>query len=800
VEWHWPRDVRRHVVVPPGHCLLVLSPSRFAATIRDGKTALRRESSLQQTDGGHFTVILPPGNGASRDLALDMEVYQDGVVRRESARLIYPVAGDGPVVRTSFPVQEVVRKDLYAVATNGLGGMAQVRGAWGEIRSQYDALLAANLHESCPVDRQVLLTRCRAWLVREDYSQELTHDCLDMFSSSPGGPITWHFNVPAGRGHTVGLTAELDMADGQNAIALRFRRQESEQDEEDLDAAVPVRLIVRPDVEDRINHAKTQAASGAEGSWPHAVSARADGFAFSPSGQHRLDVRLSSGTFTAQPEWTYNVPHPVEADRGLGERSDLFSPGYFEADLAGGETITLHAAALERGEEAARRSLALHGPGRTHSNLPLEAETLSRQRGVSPSRPKSGVPFTGETAHAAIREFIVRRDDSRTIIAGYPWFLDWGRDTLICLRGVIAAGMTAEAEDILVQFARFERDGTLPNMIRGDDDSDRDTSDAPLWFFVACRDLVLRQGNREFLDRDCGGRPLSAVLRSIAESYARGTPNGIKMDPASGLVYSPSHFTWMDTNHPPGTPRQGYPIEIQALWHCALQFLATIDPDGEWSSLADKVRTSIHDLYPLSPSPLHSAIGNRQSAFLSDCLHAEPGQPAAQAEADDALRPNQLLAITLGAVDDPALCAGITRATSELLVPGGIRSLADRPVQRPIPVSNHGRMLNDPLNPYWGQYRQDEDTRRKPAYHNGTAWTWIFPSYSEALVMTYGEAARPAALSLLTAGERILDSGCVGHVPEIMDGDAPHAQRGCGAQAWGATELHRVLALLGGTP
>ena len=132
-----------------------------------------------------------------------------------------------------------------------------------------------------------------------------------------------------------------------------------------------------------------------------------------------------------------------------------------------------------------------------------------------------------------------------------------------------------------------------------------------------------------------------------------------------------------------------------------------------------------------------------------------------------------------------------------LLIPGAIRSLADREVTYPLEVHNGVHRLNDPLHPYWGHYRGDEDTRRKPAYHNGTAWTWPFPSYSEALYMTYGETAREAALAILGSSAELVAHGCVGQLPEILDGSTPHAQRGCGAQAWGATELYRVLSVFG---
>jgi starch synthase (maltosyl-transferring) len=284
---------------------------------------------------------------------------------------------------------------------------------------------------------------------------------------------------------------------------------------------------------------------------------------------------------------------------------------------------------------------------------------------------------------------------------------------------------------------------------------------------------------------DCGGRPLSEVLRSIAIHYAGGTANGIRMDESSGLIFSPAHFTWMDTNFPAGTPRQGYPIEIQALWHAALSLLSGFDSDRRWSSLADNVKASILRHY-CRPG----------QAFLSDCLHADAGIPAASAQADDALRPNQLLAICLGAIQDPAVSAAALSACEELLVPGAIRSLADRPVRHNLPILLGGRILNDPHRPYWGQYRGDENTRRKPAYHNGTAWTWQFPSYAEAIFRLYGERGRRTALSLLGASVELLQQQCLGHIAELIDGDAPHPPRGTPAQAWSVTELYRVLALL----
>jgi starch synthase (maltosyl-transferring) len=388
-----------------------------------------------------------------------------------------------------------------------------------------------------------------------------------------------------------------------------------------------------------------------------------------------------------------------------------------------------------------------------------------------------------DAAARAQSAFIVNRDEYKTVIAGYPWFLDWGRDTLIALRGIIAAGRFAEARAILLQFAKFEQHGTLPNMIRGEDHSNRDTSDAPLFFFVAVSDLMNAEGNGSFLDEDEGGRTVREVLLSIVRGYMRGTPNGIHMDSASGLIFSPSHFTWMDTNYPAGTPREGYPVEIQALWIHALKMSAGLDRRAGFASKAEQAARSLRQLF---------VINDGEEQYLADCLCAAPGQSAKDAVKDDALSPNQLLALTLGAISDHKLCKSVLVALDELLVPGGIRSLADRKVRCERPIWWNNKLLNVPTRPYIGRYIGDEDTRRKPAYHNGTAWTWLFPSYCEAVFATFGESARRAALSLLSSSSMLMNEGCLLHVPEILDGDTPHTERGCGAQAWGATELYRV--------
>ena len=758
VTWTWPSDRQRCVMVPPEHLLLIKCPYSFDIRLEHDEKVVRFERSIMDAAGSYFVLLMPVLTpDITERYKLEFRVYEEGVCKRVFSELRYLA----PVERlqvSKVSDQEVVRRnDLYALCTNGRGAMAQVSGRWGEIRSQYDAFLAANLNLDCPDDRHVMFTRCRAWLVYRDYSQELNLGCLHTFGALSDDLVEWKMRIPCGMGHTVGLNIRLNLVEGRNAVLLEFGR-ELACSAGCLPDDEAVQLILRPDVEDRNFHTVTKAMHGAEKRWPDAVESGGDGFVFAPDKGRALSVVLPGSKFVFEPEWSYMVAHPVEGERGLDGSSDLFSPGYFSVDMSGGESCLLQADI---------------GVGDVLSIKEREPESVDSLSLL-------------EVARLAIAPFVVKRDESLTVIAGYPWFLDWGRDTLICLRGMLSADMLVESKEILLQFARFEEGGTLPNMIRGNDQSNRDTSDAPLWFIVSCADLCRKVGDREFLAADCGGRLVGDVVRSIVNGYMQGTANGIKMDPASGLVFSPSHFTWMDTNHPAGTPRVGYPIEIQALWFAAVSFMAEVEPDGEWAELALRVRGSVVELF-----------GGSADIGLSDCLHCSGFGSASVAVADDAVRPNQLFAVTLGLIDEKGICRDILNACESLLVPGAIRSLADREVEHPLEIrKSDGGLLNDPHRPYWGHYRGDEDTRRKPAYHNGTAWSWVFPSYSEAMVMVYGDAARGAAGALLGSSVEVIEHGCIGQVPEVIDGNAPHVQRGCGAQAWGATELYRVLGMM----
>lgn len=763
----WPRDTRRTVPVPHGCQLLVTAPYPFRLDLPGGPREQAVQLPVEGVPPGTWCVLLPTFTvGSCLEKRATITVFSPGGTRHDTLPLLFLPPLEAARVRTVIGGDDV-RADyarcagapsafgeprraftpFTAVLANKTGAAAQVRAAWPCIRSQYDALLALNLDPSVPVDRTVFWTRCRAWLVHAGFSYEINVDCLHTFRVDPAGRFAeWTFRVPCGFGRWVPIVFTLSLATIRSAVRLRVTRLKSRETDV-LSAREDVRVILRPDIEWRSFHQPTKAFTGPEKEWPAAVQTTADGFTF-----YQAVMRVEDGTYHAGPEWTYMVSHEEEAERGLEAAGDLFSPGWFEMPLPEGGAASLTAGIFD-------------------------TETAWPDTTPAPD----SLPLV-EAVAASLPLYIVKRDALKTVIAGYPWFLDWGRDTLIALRGLIADGQTDDALAILTEFGRFEKDGTLPNIIHGNTVGNYDTSDAPLWFCAVAADLIGALGAKTVLNHVVRkGRTLRDVIRSILDHYREGTPNGMKMDPASGLVYSPPHFTWMDTNYPAATPREGYPVEIQALWIAALRMAGKYLAPA-YGELAERARRSLLAYFPLT------------GGGLADCLRAKPGLAAADAEVEDAIRPNQLYVLSLGILDgrDPQ-ASEILRACGQLLIPGAIRSLADAPVQCEQPVWRDGVLLNDPSRPYWGYYRGDEDTRRKPAYHNGTAWTLPFPLFAEALLRVYGKGAMPAAGSLLASAVELLENGCLGQLPEICDGDAPHFARGCCAQAWGMSELLRVL-------
>jgi glycogen debranching enzyme/glycosidase len=790
-------DRRRVTLVPPGHWLLIQDSAPFRVTLQ----MQNAECRIQNENGRAMHVqSIAVGDGQiacfqPRETATDAELILEryaATSQKISATIRFLAPEPQP---STFNLQP----STLVLLTNGIGGMARLCVDLGRVNSKYDCVLGANLNSSMPVDRHVFVKRLRAWVNANGFLSPLNAKNLASFAAGP--PAVWQFVANAGDGRTVEIELRAEMPEGKNTTVFQFSRPTAKRAAgRQLPADADVRLTVRFDIEDRNFHQETRHNGGADHHFstntheiqnPKSKIQNCIGFALTPAPDRQLRVFANSGEYHPQPEWCENIPHPVEQSRGQTGSGDAYSPGWFEIPLPKGANVMLVAMAEMAGLSPSEFQIF---------DLKLEmAET--------------GDAFGNQLLRAA-RQFIVRRGKGKTVIAGYPWFLDWSRDTFIACRGLLAAGMIDEAKEILLTFARFEKDGTLPNAIFGDNTSNHDTSDAPLWFALACEGIANlgrdgvppsltsseKMGPRHGVPPDAdfysvlvdeNGRTIRNVLTSIAENYARGTPNGIRMDADSALIWSPAHFTWMDTNFPAGTPREGYPIEIQVLWIRLLQQLEKISERTErkkWSDLAARAIASLEKLFWIE-----------ERGYYADLLIAKNGQSAAEAKADDALRGNYLFAVSLGLITGERAKRCVEVAQKYLVVPGALRSLAPLPVSVPLPIYRDGQLLNNPIEPYCPRYEGDEDTHRKPAYHNGTAWTWMFPVFCEALARAWDFApeAVAAAKAYLSSMEQLMNEGCLGQLPEILDGDAPHTQRGCDAQAWGVTEALRVWKLLG---
>lgn len=746
-------DAQRVVLLPPGHFLLLedVHPFELHVTLSEGERHLRST----KMEGVHVVALPPCARDAEYDIGLRLVRF--GLPGSEVVASVRQLA--------SSPRLTPGGSDDLVLLTNGRGAMARLYADLGRVRSKYDCLLGANLHPEVPVDRQVMVKRMRAWVNADGFITPL--DAGNLASIEPGPPARWTFRANAGDGRRVGIALSVAFVPLTNCVAVRLARIAS--GGVDLPASSRVSVTLRFDLEDRSFHQETHHHQGLAQHFAESTLAHEDqhGFTFAPHAERVLSVATDVGSYHAASEWTYGIEHDLDRERGQAARGDAYSPGWFELPLAAERPATL--------------TLCIGAPP---SASALE-RALSAQAG-----PEADAVAT--TLRRAAEQFIATRGTGHTLIAGYPWFLDWGRDTFVGARGLIAAGHHEHVRSMLLTYAALERRGTLPNHLAGVGEGSRETSDAPFWFALACEELAQKLGAQLHEARASDGRSLREVLISIAESLLAGAPNGVGIDHESGLVFSPSHFTWMDTNYPAGSPREGYPIELSAMWLRLLRQLerlgvATLHgaTPGEW---AERVAASF------------ALFWRDDVGFFADTLHATRGTSARAARADDHLRPNQLLAVSLGVVKGAHARAAVQAAARFLLVPGALRTLAPRPVLYALPIrgGSADSLLNDPSRPYWGRYEGDEDTRRKPAYHNGTAWPWWLATYCEALVAAYpgDEQARRAARAVLGSTVRLLSQGCLGQLPEVIDGDAPHRERGCDAQAWSITETLRGWLVL----
>lgn len=627
--------------------------------------------------------------------------------------------------------------DLRAewLEADGRGGFAS--GTVSGLRTRrYHALLLSAMHP--PAGRVVLVNGIEAWcegdsgpvpLTSQRYAPDLVHhDARSLIASFAATPWpTWGLRLPDG----TELCHELLVGRRSGATLLRWRR---------VAGQGACRLHVRPLLSGRDYHSLHHENPAFQFAGEVQQSSGGATVAWQPYGSLPRITASANAAFAAAPDWYRNFLYTVERDRGMDDVEDLATPGIFTWDLAAGSAVLV----LRAGE----------GPGlpAAEDAAGIEADEQDLRR-VAP--PLGSVP-----------SYIVGRGDGKTVIAGYPWFTDWGRDTFIALRGLLLeTGQLAAAGEILLAWSGLVSEGMLPNRFPDDaGPAEYNSVDASLWFVVAVHGFL--RAAPEASARTA----LQEAVGLILEGYAGGTRFGIAAD-ADGLLRAGvpgQQLTWMDAKVGDWvvTPRIGKPVEIQALWINALRIGAAWRP--EWGALADRAQASFLRRFP-----------DPDSGGLVDVVDAD-GVPG---RIDRRLRPNQIFAV--GGLPFPLLSGPAARRVvdlveARLLTPLGLRTLAP----------------DDP--DYAGRYAGDR-MQRDGAYHRGTAWPWLTGPFVEAWLRVRGNAAEAraeAAARFLAPLRAHLDTAGLGHVSEVADGDAPHTPGGCPFQAWSLGELLRAETLV----
>ncbi|HTI38611.1 MAG TPA: amylo-alpha-1,6-glucosidase [Vicinamibacterales bacterium] len=648
------------------------------------------------------------------------------------------------------------------LVTNGLGGYASGTVA-GVLTRRYHGLLVAAL--PAPLGRYVmlnhLLERVRlpdgriVWLGDEDEvagaNASDTNDHLVEFRLDTGLPV-WTYKVGE-----FAIEKRVFMLHGQNTVHVTYRL---------LEGKGPLRVVLRPSVHFRPHEAAVNEAQ----SKSYSITACGGRYEIS-AGQDlpplRLRLQGTRAALTLDEKGAPRVPYRMEEIRGYDWVGSLWSPGYFRADLSNDAPVTLV------GSTEGWDTIGALPAG---SALPPESER--RRRLVE----MAGVadPFGGELVLAAdqfiirpagrVEEFARARasgDEVRTVIAGYHWFTDWGRDTMISLDGLtLATRRYREAGYILRTFGQYVRDGLIPNMFpEGDREGLYNTADATLWFFHAIERYTQVTSDEETL------RALVPTFVDIVEHHLRGTKFGIRVDPSDGLLTQGAEgyqLTWMDAKVGDWvvTPRRGKAVEINALWYNALCLLASWLQRYGISAPVDPMEHARRARDSFNKRFWYDAGG-----YLYDVVDGEHGD-------DAACRPNQVFAISLAnpVLDESRWQPVMDVVEQRLLTPVGLRSLA--PGER------------DYKPRYYGDLRS-----RDAAYHQGTVWAWLIGAFVDAWLKLHpSELSR--ARGFLDGFKDELNQACVGSISEIFDADAPFVPRGCIAQAWSVAEVLRCWRAL----
>lgn len=651
------------------------------------------------------------------------------------------------------PPFDITRLEDEWLEADGFGGFAS--GTVGTLRTRrYHALLLAATR--APGGRVVLVNGVEAWLEAngkryplsmQRYVPDLIYPDLAAnliaFDTAPWP--TWRVQLDT----HLALTADVFVSKATRETVLRWRLEGAG----DAAATSALTLKVRPLISGRDYHALHHENSAFN------FTAQTSGdqacVSWQPYGDRPVIHCATNGVYTHAPDWYRNFCYVRERERGLDFSEDLATPGVFSFNLADGEAVMiLSASGAASGAQSAGTKPAL-----------AHATELAR---IEQQRRKA----LGSRLQRSADAYVVERNEGRTILAGFPWFTDWGRDTFIAMRGLlIASGRLDDAEAILLEWSGTLSEGMLPNRFPDYGDTPEYNSvDASLWFIVAVHDyLATHHASAATQQR------LQQASEAILTGYTKGTRFNIQASADDGLLSAGRpgvQLTWMDAKVGDWvvTPRIGKPVEVQALWINALRIAAGWNP--HWQPAADRALQAFHERF-IDPS----------TQALFDNVDVDHVKGAI----DRSIRPNQIFAI--GGLPFPLLDGAAARAVldqveAQLLTPLGLRTLA------PSDPAYRGHYGGSPLE-------------RDGAYHQGTAWPWLLGPFVDAWLRFHGGAAEArlqAKTRFLDPLYAHLDHAGLDHLSEIADGDAPHAPAGTPFQAWSLGELLRMEMLLARLP
>jgi predicted glycogen debranching enzyme len=634
--------------------------------------------------------------------------------------------------------------------TNGLGGFASSTIAGLNTRRYHGLLTAAT---KPPVGRLVLLSKLEEVLIINGQRYELSaneypgvihpqgHQYLKRFRLDPFPIFTYEVN-----GTQVEKSAF--MVQGENSTVVQYELRAISGDSPPrppLDAR-RVQLEVRPLIAFRDYHSTTHQNDALNSH----VQTEKDVATVAPyDGLPALHFSHDAEELDAAGFWYRNFEYRAELERGLDFREDLFSPFALTFDLTHRTSATV-IASTER-----------HDVSRAMGYRKAEIKRRKALLAASPSDDE-----LVQALAAGADQFIVARGDQKTVIAGYHWFSDWGRDTMVALPGLtLITGRTDLAKSILLEFARHVDRGMLPNRFPdAGEQPEYNTVDATLWFFEAVRSLAEGRDTLKFIRAN-----LYEVLADIIAWHARGTRYGIRVDD-DGLLASGEpgvQLTWMDAKVGDWvvTPRYGKAVEIQALWYNALRVMERLAKEfGD-----EKGEKHYGEMAALAKRSFNPLFWNEAAGCLYDVIDGDAR--------DGSIRPNQIFAVSLrhSMVSIERSKQVVEVVERELLTPYGLRTLAP----------------GDPQ--YRGRYEGDQRSR-DGAYHQGTVWAWLMGPFISAYIKVNGrtkESREKAAQWLASFRDHLSNAG-LGQVSEIFDGDPPHRPRGCIAQAWSVSELLRA--------